>query len=149
MDIYAANGTINAVAVSPGTTALALLASTLNRARVHWFSLNVGGTPVADNIPTWLIRRITGPGTSTAVVPALLDLGGPASQLTAGQNHTVEPTFGATLLGMALHQRSLYQWNASPGGEIVLPATAGAGLGITPFHASYTGSAQSSLMWRE
>lgn len=149
MDRYAASGTIAAVTGAPGDTALAVLASALTRAKIHHFALSVGGTPVADNILQWLIRRITADGTGTAVTPTLLDPGAPAAQLTARQGYSAEPTFSTTLLDLAVHQRSIYQWNATPGGELVLPATAGAGIGLTPIHASYAGSAQAVAHWQE
>jgi len=149
MDRYAASGAIAAVTASPGDTALAVLASALTRAKIHHFALSVGGTPVADNILQWLIRRITADGVGTAVIPTLLDPGAPAAQLTARQGYTTEPTFGTTLFDLAVHQRSIYQWNATPGGELVIPATAGAGIGITPVHASYAGAAGAVCHWTE
>mgnify|MGYP001571009458 CR=1 FL=1 len=149
MDRYAASGTQTAVGASPGKTALVVLASALTRAKIHHFALSVGGTPVADNILEWLIRRVTADGTGTAVTPTLLDPGAPVAQLTARQGYSAEPTFGTTLFDLAVHQRSIYQWNATPGGELVLPATAGAGIGLTPVHASYAGAAGSVAHWSE
>ena len=149
MDTYSLNGSVAAVAATPGKTALSLIASSLTRARVHYWVVSVGGTPVADNILNWLVRRFTAVGTGTAATPAALDGDGPGSQLTALSNLTVEPTFTTTIFDIAIHQRSLFQWNASPGGEVVLPAVAARGLAITPIHASYAGSAQATMHWKE
>jgi len=149
VDKYAANGAINTVTVAPGDTALGILCSPVTRARVHHFYVMVGGTPVADNVLQWLVRRFNADGTRTAVAPTPLDPAAPASQLGAGQNYTVEPTYTLLVFDLAVHQRGLYQWWAAPQGEIVLPATANNGIGITPIHASYNGSAQAHMEWTE
>lgn len=148
-DPFSANGIITNVAASPGTTALAVLASLSRRGRIHFFAVSVGGTPVGDNILRWLIRRITVDGTGTVVVPSPLDVAAPAALLAAKQTYTAEPTFGATIFDEAIHMRSIYHWNATPKNELVIPATAGAGIGFTPSHASYTGTAQATAHWEE
>jgi hypothetical protein len=149
MDHYAANGLIAAVSGAPGHTALSVDASSLTRGKIYFFTLSVGGTPVADNILEWLVRRFNVAGTGTAVTPVAKDPGAPAAQLGARQGFTVEPAYTTTLFDIAVHQRSLYQWNAAPGGEIIIPATSGNGVGITPIHASYNGSAQAVAHWEE
>ena len=60
-----------------GDTALGIIASTLVRAKIHFFTVAAGGTPVADNVLQWLVRRFTVAGTSTAVVPTQIDAGSP------------------------------------------------------------------------
>jgi hypothetical protein len=150
MDTYAASGTITAVTGAPGDTALGILASPLTRGKLHFFLLTVPGVPVADNVLEWLIRRFTVDGTRTVVVPTLLDPAAPPAQLGAGQNYTVEPTYSAVFLfDEGVHQRSLYQWNAAPGKEIVIPAVAGQGVGFTPIHAAYGGTASVVAHWQE
>ena len=152
MDRYAANGQITAVTATPGDSALGVIASALTRARVYYFACSAFGTPVADNMLEWLVRRFTADGTGTAVTPNKLDLGAPAAQLSAKQNYTAEPTYDAinVLQDLGIHQRSLVQWNAVPNrGEIVLPAVAGAGLGFTPIHASYISTANAVAHWEE
>ncbi len=148
-DRYTANGSQTTVGASPGKSALAVQANATRRGRVYYIVLSVGGTPIADNILDWQVRRFTAPGTSTAVTPAPKDPGAPAAGLSAGYNHSAEPTFSNTLIDVAVHQRSLYQWNAAPGAELIIPAVANNGIGITPIHASYTGSAQATMAWEE
>lgn len=149
MDSYAANGTIAAVSAA-GASALGVIASTSTRGRVHYFALSVGGTPVGDTILRWLIRRFSADGTGTGLTPEKLDLAAPASLMTAKQNYTAEPTYLATILfDLALHMRNIYHWNAAPGKELVVPPTASAGIGVTPSHATYTGSAQGTIHWTE
>jgi len=148
-DIYSADGAIAAVAVAPGTTALAIFASAFTRARVHFVDFSVGGVPVGDNLLNWLVRRLTTVGTNTPVTPAPFDLAAPAAQLSAAENFTAEPTFTTQLLQRPTHQRAGYQWNLGTAKEILIPAIANAGLGITPSHASYNGSAQANAEWLE
>jgi hypothetical protein len=85
------------------------------------------------------VQRCTAAGTSTAVVPQPLDPADATTEMDAGENHTIEPTYtaAAILLQIPLNQRATFRWVAAPGGELVAPATASNGLGII----SPTGSA--------
>lgn len=149
-DVYSGSGTITAVTAAPGDTCLGLNSSPLLRATIHLIVLAVGGTPVADNVLQWLIRRFTAAGAGTLIVPEPLEGNGPLGQLAAHQNYTVEPTYATVpLFNLAVHQRSLYQWHAAPGREIKLANITGNGVGVTPIHASYAGSAQSTFHWTE
>jgi hypothetical protein len=150
MDGYRASGTIAIVTAAPGDTALGIIASTLTRARIDWFTVKMGTAgAVGDNVLQWLIRRFTALGTYTPVVPAPDDLAAPVAQLAAGQAYTAEPTWGALAFEEDIHQRSLYQWNSQPGREIVMPAVANNGIGFTPIHAAYGGPAVASVHWVE
>ena len=86
----------------------------------------------ADNAFRYILQRCTALGTSTAVTPRPLDPADAATEADAGENHTVEPTFTANeiVLAVALNQRATFRWVAAPGGELVYPATASNGLGI-------------------
>ena len=148
MDNYSASGTINAVTAAPGDTALGVIASALTRAKIYLITLACAGTP-ADNMVQWLIRTFTAVGTGTPVTPTPLDLGAPASQLSARQNYTAEPTFALTLFDWPIHQRNSYTWNAAPSKELTVPATANAGIGATPIHAVYVGAATATMHWVE
>ena len=85
----------------------------------------------ADNAFRYIIQRVTAAGTSTAVTPQALDPADAATEMDSGENHTIEPTYtaGAILLAVGLNQRATFRWVASPGGELVFPATASNGLG--------------------
>jgi hypothetical protein len=135
MDNYTANGTITAVTAAPGDTALALFASLLTRGRLYWFDLAIGGTP-QDFMMQWLVRRFTAVGTYTAVVPRPDDPAAPAAQTTEFEKF--------------LHLRAPWQWNARPGGELVIPATGVAtGVGFTPIQATYAAAASVIAKWTE
>lgn len=148
MDGYQADGQITVVTPVPGDTALAVIASTLTRAKLDFFEVSTGGN-VADNIIQWLVRRISVAGTSTLVTPVPDDPGAPVAQLSAQEEYAAEPTFTVELFDFLLHQRSIYQWNAKPGAEKVIPATAAAGIGFTPIHAAFAGVAKVVCHWVE
>lgn len=86
----------------------------------------------ADNAFLWRFQRCTTAGTSTSVTPRPIDPGDAATEMDAGQNHSGEPTYTAnsSLLLLPLNQRATFRWVASPGGELVFPATASNGIGV-------------------
>ena len=86
----------------------------------------------ADNPFQYIVQRCTALGTSTGVTPSPLDPADAATEADAGENHTVEPTYtaGLVLLAIGLNQRATFRWVAPPGGELVYPATAANGIGI-------------------
>lgn len=106
-------------------------ATRARRLRVYDVMIGSEATP-ADAAILWTIRRCSAAGTSTGVTPQNLDPASATTEYDAGENHTIEPTYtaGAILLNMPLNQRATYRWVASPGGELVMPATASNGFGI-------------------
>ena len=112
--------------------------------------LGSSATP-ADNAIQWFLQRYTAAGTSTAVTPTALDPGDPAATSTAGQNHSVEPTYTASLIlfHLALNQRATHRWIADPNGPIVIPATANNGVGLYPVNAAFTGNVDAAIMFEE
>ena len=87
---------------------------------------------VGDAVFLWLMTRCTTTGTRTAVTPRLTDLADAALVATAGENHTVDPTYtsGEFVDSVPLNQRGTFHWFPPPGGEPVIPATASAGIGF-------------------
>lgn len=135
---------------SPTDTVLGITTTTAIRPALYDIIFGSNATP-ADNALQWLLQRSTAAGTSTAVTPQALDSGDPAATATAGENHTAEPTYtsNAILLNISANQRSTQRWVASPGGEIILPATANNGAGMQPVHASFTGEVQVTIHYEE
>jgi hypothetical protein len=86
----------------------------------------------ADNPFLYILQRCTAQGTSTAVTPQNLDPADAPTESTAGENHTVEPTYtaGAILLEIPLNQRATFRWIATEGGRLIAPATAANGIGV-------------------
>lgn len=105
-------------------------ASALKRLKLQYAS--IGSDATADNAVEAVIQRITTAGTSTAITPQLLDPADGVASAVAGQAHSAEPTYtaGAIMLSLFGHQRASIQWYAPPGGEIVVPVTNNAGLGL-------------------
>lgn len=148
-DRYVATGSNN-VTASPGDSVLAVEASANARGRVASWTIGSISTPVDQQIQM-IARRLTAVGTRTAVTPALTDLDGPAAQLAGAENHTVEPTYaaGSELFDNGIAQRVTYKWVATPNFEWVIPASANAGIGWTPIHASYTDLIDATAEWEE
>jgi len=71
--------------------------------------------------------------------------------MNVGENHTAEPTYTSTeeLLEYPLNTRGTFRWVATPGSEIVTPATNDAGYGIVAFHASITTDYRATALWIE
>ena len=117
-----------------GTTILYMIGDTTIRPRVYDLILGSDATP-ADNAAEYVLQRISAehgtPGGS-AVTPRPLDFDDPASVVTAVEAPTGEPTYTADVIVLqwAQNQRATFRWVAAPGGEIVVPALAGDGVGI-------------------
>jgi hypothetical protein len=92
----------------------------------------------ADNAFLYIVQRCTTAGTLSAVTPSPLDPADAATESTAGENVTIEPTYTANLvlLAIGLNQRATFRWVAAPGSELVTPATASNGMGIQTTTAS-------------
>ena len=112
-------------------------ATQLRRHKVIEFSFSVE-TP-ADQTARITGQRYSAAGTSTAVVPTpLFALEGalttPAMLGVAGENHSVEPTYTATLIvfNKVVIMRNQLLYYAPPGAEIVVPGTNASGIGWFP-----------------
>lgn len=115
-------------------------ATTLRRAWLYDLMFGVDGTP-ADNVVVWKADRQTSTGTRTAITPPPLDAADAAILIVCGGNTTIEAiiTAATQLIEIAVNQRASYRWVAAPGGELVVPATNVAGIGIrakSPAYAS-------------
>lgn len=112
-------------------TALDIIGTAATRAAIYdaWFSSVTAPADVAIRV---LIQRITGVGTDTNVVPAALDLADPACVTLANENHSAEPTYTAAteLFDNSFNQRATLRFVTVPGGELIVPATANAGIGF-------------------
>lgn len=125
-------------------------ATTLRRGFVYDVLFGTDGTP-ADNSMTFKVDRQSTVGTGTAAVPSPLDSGDAAALLVGTTNHTIEPnvTAATLLMEVGINQRASYRWVAAPGGELVIPATNVAGLGLRAKSPAYTGTATGQLHYWE
>ena len=113
------------------TTILGLTSAATIRPKIGYLSIGSYGTP-NDYGAEYQLGRYTVAGTSTAVTPQALDPANPASLASAGEAHSVEPTYtaNAIMLSIGVHMRDNFQWYAAPDKEITLPPTAANGIGL-------------------
>ena len=120
--------------------------------RFEIYDLLVGSeAAAADNPFLYVLQRCTAAGTSTAVVPQAIDPADAATEMDAGENHTVEPTYtaAAILLSVPLNQRATFRWIATEGRRLIAPATASNGIGIaTPTSSAVVITVQSHVCER-
>ena len=146
---YSVDGT-QAVA-SPTDTVLGITSTTAIRPEIYDVIFGSSASP-ADNAIQWLMRRNTAAGSGgSAVTPNALDPDDPSSLTTAHENHGTEPTYtsNSELMNLVANQRSTQRWVAAPGGEMKIPATTAAGIGIEPTHSSFTGSVEATIHFLE
>lgn len=124
---------------SPTVSILGITTATTVRPGIYFIMVGVSGTP-ADSAITWYVQRTTAAGTATSVTPVPLDIDDPAALASAGENHTIEPTYTANLIlwRLALNQRASHSWWADPYGSLCISDTSAAGLAMYPVHASST-----------
>lgn len=116
-----------------------LISAATIRPVIYFFTIGTTGTP-ADNAVIWIWQRCTAAGTVTAVTPQALDPNDPSALASGGENASVEPTYtsNAILFNLGLNARATYNWWAQDGRGLKMPATAAAGAGLLPTHASST-----------
>lgn len=128
--IYAAQGT----QTTGAKTALTLVSTANGRSRLLEFIYSNVGAVTVDSQFEVQLKRFTVAGTTTAVTPTSTDPSDPAATLfTAGSNATVEPTYtaGAVINDTGVNPRGVFRWTAyAPDAEVILPASAGNGLGF-------------------
>jgi len=129
-----ANYAVNLHRTASTTASVGSVAANATRPRRGEFYDILFGTDgtVGENPFLYVIQRFTAAGTSTAVTPQPCDPADAATESTAGQNHTVEPTYtaGQILFEWAINQRASARWFATEHGRLIYPATASNGLGI-------------------
>ena len=135
---------------SPTKSLLGLTGATTVRPWIFDTYIGSSASP-ADNALLWYYQRFTAAGTSTAVTPTAFDPADPASTTTAGQNHTVEPTYtaGAILWHLPLNQRATHRAILDVDAPLVIPATANNGIGLYPVHSSFTGNVDATIYFAE
>ena len=150
MDKYTGVGT--QTVANPADTTLTLTGNVAVRGKLYDIILGAIGVP-ADVTLKHTVQRVTAIGTGTGFTPLPLDGDAPGAQLVCTVNHTVEPTYTASaiLLEHGLNQRATFRWVAAPGGEIIIPAAAGEGVGIFAIDvaAAATPDVEATVHWEE
>lgn len=145
-------GTLQAI-TSTYKTLLSVTAQTtsLKRGKLYDFSFGTLGTP-ADQSYEWDISKQTAASTGgSTVTPVPLDPADAACFTVGTANPTGEGTITATSSGFYLgtNQRASYRWVASPGSELLWPATNLAGLAMRTRSVSGGTATATSLFFFE
>jgi hypothetical protein len=102
--------------------------------RTKWFAFVIACTATpADALFNYVVRRVTGSATGTAVTPNPLDTQDAAARSTAEHLITADAASfagGAELFRAPTNHRATFQWMASEGRELVGPATSANGLSL-------------------
>lgn len=120
------------------------------RIKIYDVLIGTNGVP-ADNFMEFDISRITTASTTTSATPQPLDQADAASLTTTTVNSSTFGTITANsnLFYVGLNQRASYRWIASPGGELVSPATSSAGFQLRTRSGGYTGTATGTIHFEE
>lgn len=128
--------------------------ATLRRAFIYEFDIGADGLPNStDCAIVWDVSAQTSLGTGVTMTANALDQADAATGSVNTGNHTAEPT--TTAQGqrwqLAANQRASYRWVVAPGGpgELVVPATNIAGLGIRAKSSTYASTAVATMLYRE
>ena len=128
-----------------------LVGAATRRLKVYEIIVASDATP-DDEASKFSLMRTSARGThSTTVTPNPLDPADPAAVAVFDTAWSVDPTITAlsTLFQFAMNQRATFRWVAVPGSEIVIPATAGAGLALVSVVATSPANFAFAVFWRE
>ena len=121
------------------------------RARIYDILSGADATP-ADNYAEFSLRRTSSNGTTSATfTPTALDPGDPAALATFTTTWSIQPTITASsdILSWTQNSRAAFRWVAVPDGELVIPATAGAGIAHMAVGSNTATTFQFTYHWQE
>lgn len=151
-----ASPVLNNVSTSVKTMLQAAAATaTLRRAFVYEMSVGASGVPNATDCEiAWTAIKQTTAGTGgVAMTVSALDQADAAAGTVCLGSLTAEPTGAETgiLWTLGANQRASYRWVVAPGGpgELVIPATNLAGIGIRAKSSNYASTVNVGMMFRE
>lgn len=155
-NVSATTPTLNNVASTVKTMLqLAAATATLRRAFIYEFKVGPSGLPNATDCEiAWTIIKQTTAGTGgVALTSNALDQADAVSGSVAIGSLTAEPTGAETGIidTIGANQRGTYQWQVNPGGpgELVVPATNLAGIGIRAKSSTYASTVNVGMKFRE
>lgn len=128
-----------------------LTGATTRRLKVFEMMFSSDAAP-ADQASKFALLRTSARGTqSTTITPNPLDPADPAAVATFDTAWSGNPTITASseLLQMATNQRATMRWLANVGSELVVPATAGAGLACMSVVTTGAANHVFSTLWQE
>ena len=124
--------------------------ATPRRFKIYDVLIGTNGIP-ADNFIEWDISRVTASSTATILAAQPLDLANAAAVTTCTVNSSAHAliTTGSNVFYLGANQRASYRWVASPGGELVAPATSSAGFQLRARSGGYTGTGTGTIHFDE
>ena len=149
---YAASSSMGgSIMAATAKTVISNISTAAIRPYLYDFTFGTTGTP-SDSVMTVTVTRATSmtAGTSCTTVTANpLDSTDAAATSSSGGAWTTEPTIGVVLFQVGLNVRATYRWVAAPGGELVSPATANAGLALRTLSPAYVLDASGTVYFAE
>jgi len=150
------SGFVSTITVAQGTNAFTCQhqnvyqpASVVCRPAIFDVVVGCAATP-ADNATQWaLMRTSTAPTGGAAITPSPVDTTDGATNTLDMSKPTAAATLGVFLLYLSVNQRVTFRWCAVPGGELILPATAGAGIALVSYLDATPAIKESTIFWRE
>ena len=120
-----------------------IIAAAASPRRFQLYDYTIGSETNGDTMLTWIIAKRTGAATG-GTAPAITALDSSdtiASTIVANQAPTTNGAGSGTVHRRPLYERATYRWVATPGRELVAPATASNGWGCgTPTSTAIAGS---------
>ena len=134
---------------SPPKTAVEIVTTAAIRVRIFELHMGCSAAPAAQ-AALWQLKKHTATGTGPAATPIPYDAQD-TPLCSAKVTHSAEPTYvaGQPLWELPLNQQASVIWQAQPGREIILPASATAGAGIRMLTSTGTATHQAALHWEE
>jgi hypothetical protein len=136
---------------SIGVGALAAASSSARRLKLTEFLCGSDAATLGTSNFRWEFQRSTTAATGTAIAYSGLDpsegSGGSVLQGNLSANGTL--TTNALMMTIAISQQATFRWVANPGSEIIIPATANAGLHFMTPVCGNTPSAAAHVIWDE
>lgn len=155
-NVSAAAPALNNVSTSVKTMLQAAAqTSGIRRAFVYEMTVGASGVPNATDCEiAWTAIKQTTAGTGgVALTASAIDQADAATATVCLGSLTAEPTGAETgvLWTLGANQRASYRWVVAPGGpgELVIPATNLAGIGIRAKSSNYASTVNVGMMFRE
>lgn len=126
--------------------------SNLRRFKTYDLTVGASVSPV-DNAAEYSLFRATG-GTPLGATPTVValdpaDVATESVPLAALTSVDAEPTGRTSMVNFPLNQRATFRWVASPGSELITPATSNAGFGMTKLFTSSAFAYECVVLWEE
>jgi hypothetical protein len=105
----------------------------------------------ADVATEFSVARTSAVGTGgTALTEEPIDpLTVAATGAGTGGTFSGEPTYGNSLMNLALNQRATFRWVAAPGGELISTAASANGIALRSIASGGTPNINSTVYWEE